>query len=54
MSKDNKGRRRAEYMVHFQGWNNSWDRVVPESFVIKNSDRNRNLMRKLAEIARRV
>ena len=26
IGKDDHGKRRNEYLVHFQGWNSSWDR----------------------------
>lgn len=32
----------------------SWDRIVPEAFVLANNDANRALMRKLAAITRQV
>lgn len=51
-SKNSQGQRKFEYMVHFQGWNSSWDRVVPASFILKNTGRNRHLMKRLADIAR--
>ena len=30
-----------QYLVHFQGWNASWDRFVPEEFLLKDSPENR-------------
>lgn len=36
-------------MIHFQGWNSSWDRAVHEDFVLKDTDKNRQLQRDLAE-----
>lgn len=47
--KDKKGRRMVEYLIHFQGWNSSWDRTVQEEFVLKDTDKNRQLQRDLAE-----
>lgn len=31
------------------GWNSSWDRAVHEEFVLKDTDKNRQLQRDLAE-----
>lgn len=31
------------------GWNSSWDRTVAEDFVLKDTDKNRQLQRDLAE-----
>lgn len=39
----------VEYLIHFQGWNSSWDRCVGEDFVLKDTDENRQLQRSLAE-----
>ncbi|XP_031618868.1 male-specific lethal 3 homolog [Contarinia nasturtii] len=47
--KDKKGRRSIEYLIHFQGWNSSWDRRCQEDFVLKDTDKNRQLQRDLAE-----
>lgn len=47
--KDKKGKKCYEYKVHFQGWNNSWDRRVSEDFLLKDSAENRKLQRNLAE-----
>ncbi|KPI94219.1 Male-specific lethal 3-like [Papilio xuthus] len=48
-SKDKRGRRTVEYLIHFQGWNSSWDRCVSEDFVLKDTQENRQLQRDLAE-----
>lgn len=48
-SKDKRGRRMVEYLIHFQGWNSSWDRCVSEDFVLKDTEENRQLQRDLAE-----
>lgn len=48
-SKDRRGRRTVEYLIHFQGWNSSWDRCVSEDFVLKDTEENRQLQRDLAE-----
>ncbi|XP_063623099.1 protein male-specific lethal-3 isoform X2 [Cydia splendana] len=48
-SKDKRGRRSVEYLIHFQGWNSSWDRCVSEDFVLKDTEENRQLQRDLAE-----
>nr|AHI85703.1 male-specific lethal 3 [Macrobrachium nipponense] len=47
-NKDNKGRKQVEYLIHFQGWNASWDRCVAEDYVLKDTDENRELQRQLA------
>ncbi|XP_037303379.1 protein male-specific lethal-3 isoform X2 [Manduca sexta] len=47
--KDRRGRRSVEYLIHFQGWNSSWDRCVSEDFVLKDTEENRQLQRDLAE-----
>ena len=46
--KDKKGKC-FEYLVHFQGWNSSWDRKVGEDFLLKDNPENRKLQRELAE-----
>ncbi|XP_014676909.1 PREDICTED: male-specific lethal 3 homolog isoform X2 [Priapulus caudatus] len=48
-TKDSRGRKVVEYLVHFQGWNNSWDRCVPEEYVVKETEENRDLQKELAE-----
>ncbi|XP_066947808.1 MSL complex subunit 3 isoform X3 [Macrobrachium rosenbergii] len=50
-NKDNKGRKQVEYLIHFQGWNASWDRCVAEDYVLKDTDENRELQRQLADKA---
>lgn len=40
------------YRIHFQGWNRSWDRTVAENYILKSSEENRRLMKKLAETAK--
>lgn len=47
--KDKKGKKCFEYLVHFQGWNSSWDRRVSEDFLLKDNNENRKLQRELAE-----
>lgn len=47
--KDKKGKKIFEYLVHFQGWNSSWDRRVAEDFLLKDNVENRKLQRELAE-----
>lgn len=49
--KDSRGKRSAEYLVHFYGWNSSWDRHVAELNILKDNPENRALQRHLAEIA---
>lgn len=48
-TKDKRGRRVIEYLIHFQGWNSSWDRRVVENFVLKDTEENRQLQKSLAE-----
>jgi len=48
-STDNKGKRVDEYLVHFQGWNASWDRFVMEDLLLKDNDQNRDLQKQLFE-----
>ncbi|XP_049774387.1 male-specific lethal 3 homolog [Schistocerca cancellata] len=48
---DKGGRKTVEYLIHFQGWNSSWDRYVSEDYVLKHTDENWRLQRKLAEKA---
>lgn len=31
----NPNKKRAEYLVHFSGWNSSWDRLVAEENILK-------------------
>merc|ERR1719427_1560848 len=35
------GKRQYEYLVHFQGWNSSWDRYVLEDMLLKDTEENR-------------
>ncbi|XP_069685669.1 MSL complex subunit 3 isoform X2 [Periplaneta americana] len=51
VNKDQRGRKAVEYLIHFQGWNSSWDRCVSEDYVLKDTDENRQLQRDLAEKA---
>ncbi|KAG5668703.1 hypothetical protein PVAND_016632 [Polypedilum vanderplanki] len=44
-----KGKKCYEYLVHFQGWNSSWDRKVCEDYILKDTPENRKLQRELAE-----
>lgn len=46
--KRNTSQREIEYLIHFQGWNASWDRLVGEEFVLKDSDEHRLLQKSLA------
>lgn len=46
--KDFRGRRVPEYLVHFQGWNSSWDRCVPEEYILRYTDENKALQKQLA------
>ncbi|XP_063244094.1 male-specific lethal 3 homolog [Bacillus rossius redtenbacheri] len=49
--KDNRGKKNIEYLIHFQGWNSSWDRCVSEDYVLKDTDENRQLQKHLADKA---
>ncbi|KAG8451909.1 hypothetical protein GDO86_003920 [Hymenochirus boettgeri] len=49
--KDDKGRKNPEYLIHFNGWNRSWDRWAAEDHVLRDTDENRRLQRKLARKA---
>jgi len=37
-----------EYLVHFYGWNSSWDRCVSEEHILKNTPEGKELQRQLA------
>ncbi|XP_013386248.1 male-specific lethal 3 homolog isoform X2 [Lingula anatina] len=52
--KRSNGQKGPGYLVHFSGWNSSWDRVVKEDFILKNTEDNRKLMKRLAAIARQI
>ncbi|KAJ8956575.1 hypothetical protein NQ314_006702 [Rhamnusium bicolor] len=49
INKDHRGRKAIEYLIHFQGWNSSWDRCVGEEYVLKDTPENRQLQKDLAE-----
>ncbi|MEJ1281267.1 hypothetical protein NN561_012216 [Cricetulus griseus] len=51
VGKDEKGRKIPEYLIHFNGWNSSWDRWASEDHVLHDTDENRRLQRKLAKKA---
>ncbi|XP_054977805.1 male-specific lethal 3 homolog isoform X1 [Sorex araneus] len=51
IGKDEKGRKIPEYLIHFNGWNRSWDRWAAEDHVLRDTDENRRLQRKLARKA---
>ncbi|KFU86032.1 Male-specific lethal 3, partial [Chaetura pelagica] len=51
VGKDDKGRKIPEYLIHFNGWNRSWDRWAAEDHVLRDTDENRRLQRKLARKA---
>ncbi|XP_039288233.1 male-specific lethal 3 homolog isoform X2 [Nilaparvata lugens] len=50
-SKDESGRKFVEFLIHFQGWNQTWDRLVTEDFILKDTTENRQLQKELAEKA---
>ncbi|KAJ8977286.1 hypothetical protein NQ317_015571, partial [Molorchus minor] len=49
INKDHRGKKTVEYLIHFQGWNSSWDRCVSEEYVLKDTAENRQLQKDLAE-----
>ncbi|XP_045146702.1 male-specific lethal 3 homolog isoform X2 [Echinops telfairi] len=51
VGKDEKGRKIPEYLIHFNGWNRSWDRWAAEDHVLHDTEENRRLQRKLARKA---
>ncbi|XP_047658944.1 FERM and PDZ domain-containing protein 4-like isoform X3 [Tachysurus fulvidraco] len=51
VEKDEKGKRIPKYLIHFNGWNRSWDRWAAEDHVLRDSEDNRKLQRKLARKA---
>ncbi|XP_054724310.1 male-specific lethal 3 homolog [Uloborus diversus] len=51
LSRDQRGRKVPEYLIHFFGWNSSWDRCVKEEFILPYTEENRELQTKLAEDA---
>ncbi|XP_071793255.1 MSL complex subunit 3-like [Asterias amurensis] len=44
---ENTNRRVPEYLVHFSGWNSSWDRWAPANFILRYTDENLELKGKL-------
>uniref|UniRef100_A0A3Q1BHL2 MSL complex subunit 3 n=1 Tax=Amphiprion ocellaris TaxID=80972 RepID=A0A3Q1BHL2_AMPOC len=48
---DEHGRRIPKYLIHFNGWNRSWDRWAAEDHVLRDTEENRKLQRKLARKA---
>ncbi|KAJ0062555.1 hypothetical protein NL108_016708 [Boleophthalmus pectinirostris] len=48
---DEHGRRVPKYLIHFNGWNRSWDRWAAEDHVLSDTEENRKLQRKLARKA---
>ncbi|XP_075395001.1 MSL complex subunit 3 isoform X2 [Tenrec ecaudatus] len=51
VGKDEKGRKIPEYLIHFNGWNRSWDRWAAEDHVLHDTEENRRLQWKLARKA---
>lgn len=51
VNRDKKGRKAVEYLIHFQGWNSSWDRYVSEDHILKHTEENWKLQKELAEKA---
>lgn len=42
------------YLVHFQGWSSTWDRFVPEEFLLKDNPQNRQLQKQLFDEAEEI
>uniref|UniRef100_A0A3Q2QZE7 MSL complex subunit 3 n=1 Tax=Fundulus heteroclitus TaxID=8078 RepID=A0A3Q2QZE7_FUNHE len=51
ISTDEHGRRVPKYLIHFSGWSRSWDRWAAEDHVLRDTEENRKLQRKLARKA---
>uniref|UniRef100_A0A8C0DM61 Chromo domain-containing protein n=1 Tax=Balaenoptera musculus TaxID=9771 RepID=A0A8C0DM61_BALMU len=51
VGKDEKGRKIPEYLIHLNGWNRSWDGWAAEDHVLRDTDENQRLQRKLARKA---
>ncbi|XP_013787220.1 male-specific lethal 3 homolog isoform X2 [Limulus polyphemus] len=51
VNRDTRGRKVPEYLVHFSGWNSSWDRCVSEDYICPDTEDNRKLQKQLAEEA---
>jgi len=55
---DERGRKQAEYLIHFQGWNSGWDRYVLEDLLLKDIPENRAQQEQLyieaAELQKKV
>ncbi|XP_066300669.1 MSL complex subunit 3-like [Branchiostoma lanceolatum] len=51
VTRDEKNRKVPEYLIHFKGWNSSWDRWATEDHVVKDSEENRILQKQLAKEA---
>ncbi|GBN15772.1 Male-specific lethal 3 [Araneus ventricosus] len=51
VSRDERGRKVPEYLIHFFGWNSSWDRCVREEFILPYTEENRELQTRLANEA---
>lgn len=46
-----KNKKKVEYCVHFNGWSRTYDRIVSEEQILKDTPSNRHLQRELAEQA---
>ncbi|KAI8495742.1 Male-specific lethal 3 [Branchiostoma belcheri] len=51
VTRDEKNRKVPEYLIHFKGWNSSWDRWATEDHVVKDTEENRILQKQLAKEA---
>jgi len=54
IGKDDAGKRRNEYLVHFMGWSSTWDRFVLEDMLLKDTEENRNLQKELSKEADKI
>ncbi|XKL62503.1 hypothetical protein PGB90_002336 [Kerria lacca] len=48
---DDNDKRYEEYLIHFHGWNSTWDRYVTEDYILKDTPENRKLQQELANEA---
>lgn len=48
-----KNGNKTEYRIHFQGWNQNWDRWADEGFVLKDIEENRKLLKTLGSEAQK-
>ncbi|XP_065186938.1 uncharacterized protein LOC135817641 isoform X2 [Sycon ciliatum] len=51
--KEEKGRKVVKYLIHFNGWNRSWDRWVSEDMILDITKENKLIQKELNEEAKR-